>query len=95
MRTSCTHYRRTYRDIIFESHEVLLLAEKLLCDNRLGKLADIAEYLLALYVVHADVAAVLLDYAVKLLDNVYLLILLCEVLNELDRERIYHTKLQH
>ena len=93
--TSCTHYGRTNGDIVLEGNEVFLLAQYLLCDDGLGKLADISEYLLALYVVHADVAAVLLDYAVKLLDNVDLLVLLCEVLNELLGERIYHAKLQH
>ena len=95
MWTSCAHYRRTDRDILVESHEFLLLAEKLLCDDRLRKLTDISEYFLALYIVYTDIAAVLLDNAVKLLDNVYLLILLCEVLYKLYRERIYHTQLQH
>ena len=92
--TSRTHYRRSYRDIVLQSDKVVLLAKELLSDNRLGELADVAEDLLALNVVHADIAAVLLDDAVKLLDNVDLVVLCGKVLDQLHRERIHHAQLQ-
>ena len=95
VRTSGAHYRRSYRDILVESRKVLLLAEELLCDDGLRELAYVAEYLLALDVVHADVAAVRLDYAVELLNDVYLLVLGGEVLYQLLGERVHHAELQH
>ena len=94
MGTSRTHYRRSYRDIVLQSDKVVLLAKELLCDNGLRELADVAEDLLALNVVHANIAAVLLDDAVKLLDNVDLVVLCGKVLDQLHRKRIYHTQLQ-
>lgn len=68
--TSGAHYRGTDRNVFLKLSVFLFDTEKLFCDDGLRKFAYVAEYFLALDVCYADIAAMLLDDAVKFLNNV-------------------------
>ena len=93
MGTSRAHNGGTNGNVLAEGHYLGLNAQQSLADNCLRYLIFEGEYLFA-YNVDTVLFAVGLDYVVKLLDNVYLVALCGEILDYIERERIYHAELQ-
>ena len=93
MRTTCTHYRRSYRHVFGECLEIFLFAEELFSNDSLREFAFIAEDFFALYI-NAEVLAVRFDNSVKFFDYINRFKFFCKVLDKLFRQRVYNAEFE-
>ena len=94
MRTACTHYGRTRRNRVVQLYTASGIETELFSNEILTDLTDAGECLLADNV-NADVLAVLLDEAVKLLNNHYLIYRSGKGLDLFYGHRPDHTELEY
>ena len=94
VRTSCTHNRRSCRNVFVKLLSAVGSKTELFGNYILAQLVNTTEQFLSGYF-NTDVAAVGFDYAVKLLNNNYLVNGPCKILNFLNGQRIYHTELEN
>ena len=92
MRTTCTHNGRTHRHVFGRGENLGFFAEDDLFNHILAIFTEESKTFLTLYV-NTESSYELLDKAVKLLDNIECVNVLCKLGNKLLRKRIYHSEL--